>query len=141
MHYNYSVSLIRKVDSDWIVYPEEPTLQAVYYELRTKIPGNSYLATKTQGDLSYCIFLSGEVCHTDVYGWIITLNGYQITKLKDRLWLFQEVWAQVAHTTTKVKHEHLHQWVYSQLEKSALVSRSSPARLRSRSIGAGRIAT
>jgi hypothetical protein len=126
MHYNYSVSLIRKVDSDWIVYPEEPTLQAIYYELRTKTPGNSYLATKTQGDLSYCIFLCGEVCHTDVYGWIITLNGYQITKLKDRLWLFQEVWKLIAHSPTKVKHDLIHQWIYSCMEKFALIPRSNP---------------
>ena len=53
--YNYSVSLIRRSNSSWIIDPVDSSAQAVYKEVLTLKPGNSYLAVKTVRELTYSI--------------------------------------------------------------------------------------
>ena len=91
-HYNYHLSLIRRSSVGWIIEPNDTVAHSFDVELSGKAIGDSYLASKIEGELSYCIFLSGGVCHSDVYGWIITMNGWQILELDTYLQLAQEVW-------------------------------------------------
>ena len=124
-HYNYSISLIRRVDDRWVIDPEDASAQAFQYELSGKAIGDGYLATKTEGELSYCIFLSGDVCHSDIYGWIITLNGWQILDLDTYLHLSQEVWKRFAQELFP-GHE-IRQLLHEFMESTGLIPHSSPA--------------
>ena len=51
--YNYSISLIRRSNSSWIIDPVDSSAQAVYKEILALKPGNSYLAVKTVGELTF----------------------------------------------------------------------------------------
>ena len=124
-HYNYSISLIRRVDDHWVIDPEDASAQAFYYELLGKAIGDGYLATKTELELSYCIFLSGDVCHSDIYGWIITLNGWQILDLGTYLHISQEVWKRFAQASLP-GHE-IRQLLHEFMESTGLIPHSSPA--------------
>ena len=124
-HYNYSISLIRRVDDHWVIDPEDASAQAFHYELLGKSIGDGYLATKTESELSYCIFLSGDVCHSDIYGWIITLNGWQILDLDTYLHLSQEVWKRFAQASLP-GHE-IRQLLHKLMESTGLIPHSSPA--------------
>ena len=123
--YNYSISLIRRVDGRWVIDPEDTSAQAFHYELLGKSIGDGYLATKTETELSYCIFLSGDVCHSDIYGWIITLNGWQIFDLDTYLYLSREVWKRFAQVSL-LGHE-IRQLLHKLMESSGLIPLSSPA--------------
>ena len=124
-HYNYSISLIRRVDDRWVIDPEDASAQAFQYELSGKAIGDGYLATKTEGELSYCIFLSGDVCHSDIYGWIITLNGWQILDLDTYLHLSREVWKRFAQASLS-GHE-IRLLLHELMESTGLILSSSPA--------------
>ena len=124
-HYNYSISLIRRANDRWVIDPEDTSAQAFHYELLGKSIGDVYLATKTESELSYCIFLSGDVCHSDIYGWIITLNGWQILDLDTYLHLSQEVWKRFAQELFP-GHE-IRQLLHELMESSGLIPHSSPA--------------
>lgn len=124
-HYNYSISLIRRVDDRWVIDPEDASAQAFQYELSGKAIGDGYLATKTEGELSYSIFLSGDVCHSDIYGWIITLNGWQILDLDTYLHLSREVWKRFAQASLS-GHE-IRQLLHKLMESMGLILSSSPA--------------
>ena len=123
--YNYSISLIRRVDDRWVIDPEDTSAQAFHYELLGKSIGDGYLATKTEAELSYSIFLSGDVCHSDIYGWIITLNGWQILDLDTYLHLSREVWKRFAQASLS-GHE-IRQLLHKLMESSGLIPLSSPA--------------
>jgi|GEM_PF-1708948 hypothetical protein len=124
-HYNYSISLIRRANDRWVIDPEDTSAQAFHYELLGKSIGDVYLATKTESELSYCIFLSGDVCHSDIYGWIITLNGWQILDLDTYLHLSQEVWKRFAQGLFP-GHE-IRQLLHEFMESTGLIPHSSPA--------------
>lgn len=124
-HYNYSISLIRRANDRWMIDPEDTSAQAFHYELLGKSIGDVYLATKTESELSYCIFLSGDVCHSDIYGWIITLNGWQILDLDTYLHLSQEVWKRFAQELFP-GHE-IRQLLHEFMESTGLIPHSSPA--------------
>ena len=124
-HYNYSISLIRRANDRWVIDPEDTSAQAFHYELLGKSIGDVYLATKTESELSYCIFLSGDVCHSDIYGWIITLNGWQILDLDTYLHLSQEVWKRFAQELFP-GHE-IRQLLHEFMESTGLIPHSSPA--------------
>nr|WP_315118869.1 hypothetical protein [uncultured Porphyromonas sp.] len=124
-HYNYSISLIRRANDRWVIDPEDTSAQAFHYELLGKSIGDVYLATKTEAELSYSIFLSGDVCHSDIYGWIITLNGWQILDLDTYLHLSREVWKRFAQASLS-GHE-IRLLLHELMESTGLVLSSSPA--------------
>lgn len=70
-------------------------------ELSEKAIGDTYLASKVEGELFYCIFLSGDVCCSNVYGWLVTMSGWQILELDAYLQLAQEVWKSLEQTQLK----------------------------------------
>ena len=127
MQYNYSISLIRRSYDHWEIEPNDTAGHAFDVELLGKAVGDGYLATKIEGELSYCIFLSGAVCHSDVYGWIITMNGWQILELDTYLQLAQEVWGELAQT--QLKGRDIRQLLHSIIEAKGLVHRSSPSKM------------
>ena len=127
--YNYSVSLIRRNNEVWTIDPSEVATRALYQELLTQSPGSSYLAIKTEGELSYCIFLSGEVCHSDICGWIITLNSWRITDLDMHLHLSQEVWRRLAQTPVADTEGRLRHLLLRLIEFQDLIPNSSPIRI------------
>ena len=127
MTYNYSISLIRRSYDHWVIEPNDTAGHAFDTELSGKSIGDGYLATKIEGELSYCIFLSGGVCHSDVYGWIITMNGWQILDLDTYLPLAQEVWGELAQT--QLKGRDVRQLLHSIIEAKELVPRSSPSKM------------
>ena len=124
-HYNYSISLIRRANDRWVIDPEDTSAQAFHYELLGKSIGDVYLATKTEAELSYSIFLSGDVCHSDIYGWIITLNGWQILDLDTYLHLSREVWKRFAQASLS-GHE-IRLLLHELMESTGLILSSSPA--------------
>lgn len=123
-HYNYSVSLIRRSSDTWMIDPEDASAQAFYYELLGTGLGDHYLATKTQGELSYCVFLSGDVCHSDVYGWMITLNGWRLLDLDAYLQLSQQIWEEFALASSR---GDIRQILHGIIDEKRLVSHSTPA--------------
>ena len=125
--YNYSVSLIRRVADRWVIEPKDATTHVFAQELSGKKVGDGYLASKKEGELSYCIFLSGGVCLSDVYGWIITMNGWQIVDLKTYLQIAQEVWKVLAQMS--LKEGDIRQLLHDIIEAKGLVAHSSPARI------------
>ena len=125
--YNYSVSLIRRVANRWVIEPKDAATHVFVQELSGKKVGDGYLASKKEGELSYCIFLSGGVCLSDVYGWIITMNGWQIFELKTYLEIAQEVWKVLGKTS--LKEGDIRQLLYDIIEAKGLVAHSSPARI------------
>lgn len=125
--YNYSVSLIRRVADRWVIEPKEAATHVFVQELSGKKVGDGYLASKKEGELSYCIFLSGGVCLSDVYGWIITMNGWQIFELKTYLEIAQEVWKVLGQTS--LKEGDIRQLLHDIIEAKGLVAHSSPARI------------
>ena len=125
--YNYSVSLIRRVADRWVIEPKDATTHVFAQELSGKKVGDGYLASKKEGELSYCIFLSGGVCLSDVYGWIITMNGWQIFELKTYLQIAQEVWKVLAQMS--LKEGDIRQLLHDIIEAKGLVAHSSPARI------------
>ena len=127
MQYNYSISLIRRSYDRWVIDPNDTAGHAFDTELSGKSVGDGYLATKIEGELSYCIFLSGSVCHSDVYGWIITMNGWQILELDMYLQLVQEVWGELEQTP--LKGRDIRQLLHSIIEAKELVHRSSPSKM------------
>ena len=122
--YNYSVSLIRRSSDTWMIEPEDASAQAFYYELLGKGLGDHYLATKTQGELSYCVFLSGDVCHADVYGWMITLNGWRLLDIDTYLQLSQQIWEEFALVSSR---GDIRQILHGLIDEKRLVSHSTPA--------------
>ena len=127
MQYNYSISLIRRSYDRWVIDPNDTAGHAFDIELSGKSEGDGYLASKIEGELSYCIFLSGGVCHSDVYGWIITMNGWQILDLDTYLPIAQEVWGELAQT--QLKGRDIRQLLHSIIEAKELVHRSSPSKM------------
>ena len=127
MTYNYSISLIRRSYDHWMIDPNDTAGHAFDIELSGKSVGDGYLATKIEGELSYCIFLSGGVCHSDVYGWIITMNGWQILDLDTYLPLAQDVWGELAQT--QLKGRDIRQLLHDIIEAKELVHRSSPSKM------------
>ena len=127
MTYNYSISLIRRSYDHWVIDPNDTAGHAFDIELSGKSEGDGYLASKIEGELSYCIFLSGAVCHSDVYGWIITMNGWQILELDTYLQLAQEVWSELEQTP--LKGRDIRQLLHSIIEAKELVHRSSPSKM------------
>ncbi len=127
MQYNYSISLIRRSYDRWVIDPNDTAGHAFDTELSGKSIGDGYLATKIEGELSYCIFLSGAVCHSDVYGWIITMNGWQILELDTYLQLAQEVWGELAQA--QLKGRDIRQLLHSIIEAKGLVHGSSPSKM------------
>ena len=122
--YNYSVSLIRRVADRWMIDPEDASAQAFHSELLGKGLGEHYLATKTQGELFYCVFLSGDVCHSDVYGWMITLNGWRLLDLDAYLQLSQQIWEEFALASSR---GDIRQILYGIIDEKRLVLHSTPA--------------
>ena len=125
--YNYSISLIRRRNNSWVIEPKDAATHVFAQELSGKKVGDGYLASKKEGELSYCIFLSGGVCLSDVYGWIITMNGWQIVELKTYLELAQEVWKVLEQTP--LKEGDIRQLLHDIIEDKGLVALSSPARI------------
>ena len=123
--YNYSVSLIRRAKGRWMIDPEDVSAKIFYKELLGKKPGDCYLAEKTLGEFSYCILLSGGVCHPDVYGWIITLNGVRILNLVTYLELSLKLWEQfVQLSEDEVEFRSL---LHRLIRSRRLISLSFPA--------------
>ena len=127
MQYNYSISLIRRSCDRWVIDPDDIAGHAFDIELSGKAVGDGYLASKIEGELSYCIFLSGGVCHSNVYGWIITMNGWQILELDTYLQLAQEVWRELAQI--QLKGRDVRQLLHDIIEAKELVHRSSPSKM------------
>ena len=125
--YNYSISLIRRRNNSWVIEPKDATTHVFVQELSGKKVGAGYLASKKEGELSYCIFLSGGVCLSDVYGWIITMNGWQIVDLKTYLEIAQEVWKVLAQMS--LKEGDIRQLLHDIIEAKGLVAHSSPAQI------------
>ena len=125
--YNYSISLIRRRNNSWVIEPKDAITHVFAQELSGKKVGDGYLASKKEGELSYCIFLSGGVCLSDVYGWIITMNGWQIVDLKTYLQIAQEVWKVLAQMS--LKEGDIRQLLHDIIEAKGLVAHSSPARI------------
>ena len=125
--YNYSISLICRRNNSWVIEPKDAITHVFAQELSGKKVGDGYLASKKEGELSYCIFLSGGVCHSDVYGWIITMNGWQIVDLKTYLQIAQEVWKVLAQMS--LKEGDIRQLLHDIIEAKGLVAHSSPARI------------
>lgn len=126
-HYNYHLSLIRRSSVGWVIEPNDTVAHSFDVELSGKAIGDSYLASKIEGELSYCIFLSGGVCHSDVYGWIITMNGWQILELDTYLQLAQEVWRELEQTS--LKGRDIRQLLHDMIEAKGLVARSYPSQM------------
>lgn len=126
-HYNYHLSLIRRSSVGWSIEPNDTVAHSFDVELSGKAIGDSYLASKIEGELSYCIFLSGGVCHSDVYGWIITINGWQILELDTYLQLAQEVWGELEQTS--LKGRDIRQLLHDMIEAKGLVARSYPSQM------------
>ena len=126
-HYNYHLSLIRRSSVGWSIEPNDTVAHSFDVELSGKAIGDSYLASKIEGELSYCIFLSGGVCHSDVYGWIITINGWQILELDTYLQLAQEVWRELEQTS--LKGRDIRQLLHDMIEAKGLVARSYPSQM------------
>ena len=126
-HYNYHLSLIRRNSVGWVIEPNDTVAHSFDVELSGKAIGDSYLASKIEGELSYCIFLSGGVCHSDVYGWIITMNGWQILELDTYLQLAQEVWEELEQTS--LKGRDIRQLLYDVIEAKGLVPRTYPSQM------------
>lgn len=126
-HYNYHLSLIRRSSVGWSIEPNDTVAHSFDVELSGKAIGDSYLASKIEGELSYCIFLSGGVCHSDVYGWIITMNGWQIFELDTYLQLAQEVWEELEQTS--LKGRDVRQLLHDMIEAKGLVPRTSPSQI------------
>jgi hypothetical protein len=110
-----------------VIEPKDATTHVFAQELSGKKVGDGYLASKKEGELSYCIFLSGGVCLSDVYGWIITMNGWQIVDLKTYLQIAQEVWKVLAQMS--LKEGDIRQLLHDIIEAKGLVAHSSPARI------------
>ena len=127
MQYNYSISLIRRSYDCWVIDPNDTAGQAFDIELSGKSVGDGYLASKIEGELSYSIFLSGGVCHSEVYGWIITMNGWQILELDTYLQLAQEIWGELEQTS--LKGRDIRQLLHDIIEVKELVPRSSPSKM------------
>ncbi len=125
--YNYSISLICRRNNSWVIEPKDAITHVFAQELSGKKVGDGYLASKKEGELSYCIFLSGGVCLSDVYGWIITMNGWQIVDLKTYLQIAQEVWKVLAQMS--LKEGDIRQLLHDIIEAKGLVAHSSPARI------------
>ena len=126
-HYNYHLSLIRRNSVGWVIEPNDTVAHSFDVELSGKAIGDCYLASKIERELSYCIFLSGGVCHSDVYGWIITMNGWQILDLDTYLQLAQEVWEELEQTS--LKGRDVRQLLYDVIEAKGLVSRTYPSQM------------
>ena len=126
-HYNYHLSLIRRSSVGWSIEPNDTVAHSFDVELSGKAIGDSYLASKIEGELSYCIFLSGGVCHSDVYGWIITMNGWQILELDTYLQLAQEVWRELEQTS--LKGRDIRQLLHDMIEAKGLVPRTYPSQM------------
>ena len=126
-HYNYHLSLIRRNSVGWIIEPNDTVSHSFDVELSRRAIGDSYLASKIEGELSYCIFLSGAVCHSDVYGWIITLNGWQILELDTYLQLAQEVWQELEQIS--LKGRDIRQLLHDVIEAKGLVPRTYPSQM------------
>ena len=126
-HYNYHLSLIRRSSVGWVIEPNDTVAHSFDVELSGKAIGDSYLASKIEGELSYCIFLSGGVCHSDVYGWIVTMNGWQILDLDTYLQLAQEVWEELEQTS--LKGRDVRQLLYDVIEAKGLVPRTYPSQM------------
>ena len=124
--YNYSVSLIRRVADRWVIEPKDAATHVFVQELSGKKVGDGYLASKKEGELSYCIFLSGGVC-LGVYGWIITMNGWQIVDLKTYLQIAQEVWK--VFDQASLKERDIRLILHALMEAKGLIAYSSPARI------------
>ena len=124
--YNYSISLIRRRNNSWVIEPEDATTHVFAQELSGKKVGDGYLASKKEGELSYCIFLSGGVC-LGVYGWIITMNGWQIVDLKTYLQIAQEVWK--VFDQASLKERDIRLILHALMEAKGLIAYSSPARI------------
>lgn len=124
--YNYSISLIRRRNNSWVIEPEDATTHVFAQELSGKKVGDGYLASKKEGELSYCIFLSGGIC-LGVYGWIITMNGWQIVDLKTYLQIAQEVWKVLDQASLKERDIRL--ILHALMEAKGLIAYSSPARI------------
>ena len=127
MQYNYSISLIRRSYDHWVIDPNDTAGHAFDIELSGKSEGDGYLASKIEGELSYCIFLSGGVCHSDVYGWIITMNGWQIVDLKTYLQIAQEVWK--VFDQASLKERDIRLILHALMEAKGLIAYSSPVRI------------
>ena len=125
--YNYSISLIRRRNNSWVIEPKDAATHVFVQELSGKKVGDGYLASKKEGELSYCIFLSGGVCLSDVYGWIITMNGWQIVDLKTYLQIAQEVWKVLDQAS--LKESDIRLILHTLMEAKGLVANSSPARI------------
>lgn len=125
--YNYSISLIRRRNNSWVIEPKDATSRLFATEFSGKKVGDGYLVSKIEGELSYCIFLSGGVCHSDVYGWIITMNGWQIVDLKTYLQIAQEVWKVLDQAS--LKESDIRLILHALMEAKGLVANSSPARI------------
>ena len=125
--YNYSISLIRRRNNSWVIEPKDAATHVFVQELSGKKVGDGYLASKKEGELSYCIFLSGGVCLSDVYGWIITMNGWQIVDLKTYLQIAQEIWKVLDQASLKELDIRL--ILHALMEAKGLVAYSSPARI------------
>ena len=110
-----------------MIDPDDIAGHAFDIELSGKAVGDGYLASKIEGELSYCIFLSGGVCHSDVYGWIITINGWQILELDTYLQLAQEVWGELERTS--LKGRDIRQLLHDMIEAKGLVARSYPSQM------------
>ena len=126
-HYNYHLSLIRRSSVGWVIEPNDTVAHSFDVELSGKAIGDSYLSSKIEGELSYCIFLSGGVCHSDVYGWIITMNGWQILELDTYLQLAQEVWRELEQTS--LKERDVRQLLHDMIEAKGLVPRTYPSQM------------
>ena len=109
-----------------MIDPDDIAGHAFDIELSGKKVGDGYLASKKEGELSYCIFLSGGVC-LGVYGWIITMNGWQILELDTYLQLAQEVWNELAQT--EIKERDIRLILHALMEAKGLIAYSSPARI------------
>ena len=124
--YNYSISLIRRRNNSWVIEPKDATTHVFAQELSGKKVGDGYLASKKEGELSYCIFLSGGVC-LGVFGWIITMNGWQIVDLKTYLQIAQEVWK--VFDQASLKERDIRLILHALMEAKGLIAYSSPARI------------
>ena len=124
-HYNYSISLIRRSSDGWMINSDDVfSTHPFTAELSEKAIGDGYLASKVEGKLSYCIFLSGRVCHSDVYGWIIMMNGWQIFDLASYLQLAQDAWRELEQA--QVKEGAITQRLQMIVESKGLVTLLSP---------------
>ncbi len=124
-HYNYSISLIRRSSDGWMINSDGVfSTHPFTAELSEKSVGDGYLASKVEGKLSYCIFLSGRVCHSDVYGWIIMMNGWQIFDLATYLQFAQNAWRELEQA--QVKEGAITQRLQMIVESKGLVTLLSP---------------